>query len=113
METILAETEKIVGTTKFFGEIWKAMLRTPRCRLSATKFLDRKIPRNTQLALKLIKEGKIYISPYHYEIKLGRVQLTDQKLRPEWFQHEKRMLDLLQKEESLEAYFFFYYPNKE
>lgn len=55
------------------------MLRTPRCRLSAIKYLDRKIPRNSQLALKLIKDGKIYISPYNYEIKLGRVQLTDHK----------------------------------
>lgn len=73
VEAILSETEKIVGTTKFFGEIWKAMLRTPRCRLSAIKYLDRKIPRNIQIAQKLIKDGKIYISPYHYEIKLGRV----------------------------------------
>ena len=79
VEAILAETERIVGTTKFFGEIWKAMLRTPRCRLSAIKYLDRKIPRNTQIAHKLIKDGKIYPSPYHYEIKLGRVQLTDNK----------------------------------
>ncbi len=73
VEAILSETEKIVGTTKFFGEIWKAMLRTPRCRLSAIKYLDRKIPRNIQIAHKLIKDGKIYVSPYHYEIKLGRV----------------------------------------
>ena len=73
VEAILSETEKIVGTTKFFGEIWKAMLRTPRCRLSAIKYLDRKIPRSIQVAHKLIKDGKIYISPYHYEIKLGRV----------------------------------------
>jgi len=73
VELILTETEKIVGTTKFFGEIWKAMLRTPRCRLSATKFLDRRIPRSTQQALKLIKDGKIYLSPYHYQIQLGKV----------------------------------------
>jgi hypothetical protein len=46
VEAILTETEKIVGTSKFFGEVWKALLRTPRCRLSAMKFLDRRIPRN-------------------------------------------------------------------
>lgn len=68
VELILSETEKIVGTTKFFGEIWKAMLRTPRCRVSATKFLDRRIPKNPSAALKLIKESKVYLSPYHYEI---------------------------------------------
>lgn len=91
VEGILTETEKTVGTTKFFGEIWKAMLRTPRCRLSAMKFLDRRIPRNTQAALKLIKEGKVYLSPYHYEIKMGRVQLTDhQDSMPDWFLHEKQ-----------------------
>lgn len=69
VELILTETEKIVGTTKFFGEIWKAMLRTPRCRVSAIKFLDRRIPKNPQAAQKLIKESKVYLSPYHYEIQ--------------------------------------------
>ena len=77
LKLLLAETERIVGTTKFFGEIWKTMLRTPRCRLSAIKYLDRKIPRSIQIAHKLVKDGKIFISPYHYEIKLGRVQLAD------------------------------------
>ena len=45
VESILAETEKIVGTSKFFGEIWKCMLRTPRCRVSAMKYLAKKIPK--------------------------------------------------------------------
>ena len=109
----MAETERIVGTTKFFGEIWKAMLRTPRCRLSAIKYLDRKIPRNTQIAHKLIKDGKLYLSPYHYEIKLGRVQLTDNKAQPDWYTYEVQMLEKFQKDESLDAFFYFYYPNKE
>jgi hypothetical protein len=61
----------------------------------------------------MIKEGKIYISPYHYEIKLGRVQLTDNKSHPDWYNNEVRMLELLQKDDSLDAFFFFYYPNKE
>ena len=90
------------------------MLRTPRSRLSAIKFLDRRIPRNIQAAIKLIKEGKIYLSPYNYEIKMGRVQLVDHSdSSPEWFQYEKEMLDRLLTKESLEAYFFFYYPNKQ
>ena len=50
VENILYETEQIVGTSKFFGEIWKAMLRTPRTRLSAIKFLVRKIPKDRQQA---------------------------------------------------------------
>ena len=50
VEHILAETEKIVGTSKFFGEIWKSMLRTPRARLSCIKFLVRKIPKDRQAA---------------------------------------------------------------
>jgi hypothetical protein len=41
----LGETEKIVGTSEFYGEIWKAMLRTPRARLPAIKYMDKKIPR--------------------------------------------------------------------
>jgi hypothetical protein len=42
------ETEKIVGTSEFFGEIWKAMLRTPRSRLSAIKYLDKRIPKTLE-----------------------------------------------------------------
>jgi hypothetical protein len=50
VERILSKTEEIVGTSKFFGEIWKTMIRTPRARLSAIKFLDRKIPRTPKAA---------------------------------------------------------------
>jgi len=70
VEKILTETEKIVGTTRFFGEIWKATLRTPRCRLSAIKFLDRRIPKTPQEAAeKFKKAGKIYESPHVMVIK--------------------------------------------
>jgi hypothetical protein len=44
VEYILGKTEEIVGTQIFFGEIWKAMLRTPKARLPAIKYLDRKVP---------------------------------------------------------------------
>ena len=43
---ILFKTEKIVGTSKLYGEIWKTMLRSPRARLTAIKYLDLKIPKN-------------------------------------------------------------------
>jgi len=44
VEHILYETEKIVGTSQFYGEIWKAMLRTPRARLPAIRYLSKRIP---------------------------------------------------------------------
>lgn len=50
IEEVLAKTEEIVGTSKFYGEIWKTMVRTPRCRLPAIKYLDRKIPRDIETA---------------------------------------------------------------
>lgn len=40
------QTEKIVGTSEFFGEIWKAMLRTKRSRYAAIRYLDKRIPIN-------------------------------------------------------------------
>ena len=46
VEEILEETHKIVGTSRFFGEIWKTMLRAPKCRLSAIKYLDKVIPKD-------------------------------------------------------------------
>ena len=54
---ILLDCERIVGTSKFYGEIWKALLRTPRAKLSAIKYLGKKIPRNIDYAADLnIKE---------------------------------------------------------
>ena len=35
VEKILNNTETIVGTSTFFGELWKCILRSPKCRLSA------------------------------------------------------------------------------
>ena len=46
METILSQAEQAVGTSEFFGEIWKAMLRTNRTRLSAIKYLEKRIPKD-------------------------------------------------------------------
>jgi len=91
VEQILADTEVIVGTSKFFGEIWKAMLRTPRCRLSAIKYLDRKIPREIQ------DNNRITLSPYNLVIKNGRMVLEsvdkNSESEPEWYTKEKEILD--------------------
>ena len=35
VERILGYSETIVGTSTFFGELWKCILRSPKCRLSA------------------------------------------------------------------------------
>jgi hypothetical protein len=50
-EEILKETEKIVGTSRFFGEIWKTMLRTPKCALHTIRYLKKRIPENVELAV--------------------------------------------------------------
>jgi len=45
-EEILDRTEEIVGTSCFYGEIWKTMLRSSSCCMQAIKYLNRKIPRS-------------------------------------------------------------------
>jgi hypothetical protein len=76
VEIILGEAEKIVGTSEFFGEIWKAMLRTPRTRLSAIKYLEKRIPKDLEAAKLLSKEGKIYISRYAVTVSQQKVKLV-------------------------------------
>jgi len=56
VEKILLKTEEIVGTSEFFGEIWKAMLRTPRARLSAIRYLDKRIPKSHKAAKDLLNK---------------------------------------------------------
>jgi len=51
VEEILQKTEKIVGTSEFYGEMWKAMLRTPRSRLSAIRYVDKRIPKDIKQAM--------------------------------------------------------------
>ena len=65
MENILAKTEETVGTSEFFGEIWKSMLRTTRTRLSAIKYLDKKLPRDLEAAK---KDTKVY--PSRFQVKV-------------------------------------------
>lgn len=73
-----------MGTSKFFGEIWKTMLRTPRARLSAIKFLDRKIPKSCKAAAALVApaqpgthQNRIQISRYNQVIKFGKMIVED------------------------------------
>lgn len=115
----MTETEKIVGTNKFFGEIWKALLRTPRCALAAIKYLDRKIPKDKDVAAANATgpNGKIYVSQYGLKIKNGVVILEsqtkfDEQNKPYWYKEEQAQLQKLIEEKDQEAYFYFYYPNK-
>ena len=68
VDQILARTEEIVGTSEFYGEIWKAMLRTPRTRLSAIKYLEKKIPRDLEAAKIASKQMQVFISKYTVRI---------------------------------------------
>ena len=53
VHAILHEVEKIVGTSKFYGEIWKTMLRSTRAREMAIKYLDIKVPKDIDEAASL------------------------------------------------------------
>ena len=107
------------------------MLRTPRCRLSAMKFLDRRIPRTPQAAQELIAKNRICLTQYRLVVRLGHVILEDappqaqadsedletQHETPAWVADEQQLLAHLggdsASKEALESYFYFYYPNKE
>ena len=65
---MLKKTESIVGTSEFYGEIWKAMLRTPRARLAAIRYLEKKIPINKEVVTKNREKNQIYISEYTIQI---------------------------------------------
>ena len=58
----MARTEEIVGSRPFYGEIWKAMLRTPRTRLSAIKYLEKRIPKDLEFAKITAKNKQVFIS---------------------------------------------------
>lgn len=81
VERILQKTEEIVGTSRFFGEIWKTMLKSPRARLSAIKFLDRKIPKTVQNAQQFAASPtqggpiKIHCQKYELIIRMGEMSV--------------------------------------
>ena len=78
IEDVLTETERIVGTSKFFGEIWKTIIRSPKCRLAGMKYLDRKIPKDVQTASKMAKEERcVFISRYSPIVRNGKVTLQE------------------------------------
>ena len=81
VENILSETEKIVGTSEFYGEIWKAMLRTPRARLSSIKYLDKRIPKNLRQVKEFRDKGHIHISGYTIKIVNREVSLKKDEER--------------------------------
>ena len=52
------------------------MLRTPRARLSAIKYLEKKIPHNLKHAREIRDRKAIYISDYTIKIVNHEVSLT-------------------------------------
>lgn len=119
IEEILLETEKIVGTSKFIGEIWKTIVRSPRCRLSAIKYLDRKIPKDIDTAVRLAKEEKCaFVSKYSLVVRNGKTALMEQKVEgnlSDWASEEGKLRGVLMRNEAqvAKAYYYFFYPNKE
>ena len=103
VENILQGTEKIVGTSEFYGEMWKAMLRTPRSRLSAIRQLDKRIPKSLEHAREMKKN--IHISDYTIKIINREVSLAKD---PHKLKKEEEMKERME----LHDYFYFYYPNK-
>ena len=105
VEHILKETELIVGTSEFYGEVWKAMLRTPRARLSAIRYLDKHIPSNLKKAQELRDKNHIYISEYTIKIVNREVALTKDESK-----HQRETAMRLQMQ--LHDMLYFFYPNK-
>ena len=81
VEEILKETEAIVGTSEFFGEIWKAMLRTPRARPSAIKYLDKRIPVDYERAVKARDDQQIHLAKGTIQIVKNEVVLKKDPAR--------------------------------
>ena len=52
------------------------MLRTPRARLSAIKYLDKRIPKNVRQAREMKEKGSIFISDYTIQIINSEVSLN-------------------------------------
>lgn len=107
VEVILAKTEEAVGTTEFYGEIWKAMLRTTRTRLSAIKYLEKRIPKDLDQARSMAKLQQIY--PSKYIIRVCEQKVTLVRDDPARLSDESKRLERM----TLEDYFYFYYPVKE
>jgi hypothetical protein len=110
------------------------MLRTPRCRLSAIKYLDRKIPKDVDHATKLIKDVKVdkelkllnidasyrgvHLSSFNMVVRDGKASFEEYQKGDKyqaWLLEEWTNFSKLQKggDSAIEAYFYFYYPNKE
>ena len=69
----MSEAEKIVGTSVFFGECWKTVLRTPRTRMRGMTFLNERIPKDIRSASRKAKDGGIYIGKLYAAIVNGRL----------------------------------------
>ena len=94
-----------MGTSEFYGEIWKAMLRTPRARLPAIRYLDKRIPKNEKFARDLHSRGGISLSDYTIKIIEHQVVIDPDPIKKEQNRKRAEIMSALD-------YFYFYYPNK-
>lgn len=135
IKEILQKTEEIVGTSEFFGQIWKAMLRTPRARLAAIRYLKARIPvsplvgprlsgadddssydesdesSEVEQNLEMIQESsksQVYPADYTIRIVNEEVVLAYDVEREDY---EKELKEENEKHD-LQAYLYFYFPNK-
>jgi len=106
IESILQRTEEIVGTSQFYGTIWMCMLRTPRTRFSAIKYLEKKIPRDKAGVDIYKKNPGIHISKYTLQIVDKQLFCVTDKQRET---NELKMRESFGTDEL----FYFFYPNKE
>lgn len=82
-----------------------ALLRTPRARFSAIKYLEKRIPRDLNLARDAAQRGHIHVGKYVLKIDTKKVLLESDAIRRE--EELARISDM-----TMESYFYFYYPNK-
>jgi hypothetical protein len=117
-ESILKEIERIVGTSNFFGEVWKAMLRTPRARPCAIRYLSvNGIPSTLKQAKNRAVKNQIFPADFKIKIAKGEIIVDeDPSLKEEDL---KRIEDLkavevsdIKEEELKRLYFYFFYPRK-
>ena len=86
------------------------MLRTPRARLSAIKYLEKRIPNSTRHAKDTAVKGNIY--PADYTIKIINREVTVCENLDHKRAEEARINEMKQSTNNYKDYFYFFYPNK-
>ena len=86
------------------------MLRTPRARLPAIKYLAKRIPNSARHAKDHATKGLVFAADYTIRIANREVTLTENSVVKEM--EQGRIEALKESVNDLRDYFYFYYPNK-